>query len=47
MVSMLASVMEARLRRGQYSQIWDSQRMRRDLAALWSDSVINWLKFAF
>lgn len=32
--SMSASVMDARRRRGQYSQIWDNHRKRRVLAAL-------------
>ena len=44
MVSISASVMDARRRRGQYSHIWESQRIRRILAASWSDSETNWLK---
>lgn len=47
MVSTSASVMEARRRRGQYSQIWESQRMRRLRAASRSSGVISWLKLAF
>lgn len=46
-LSISASVVEASRRRGQYSQIWESQRIRRVLAAVWSDSVISWLKLDF
>ena len=45
--SMSASVMEASRRRGQYSQIWESQRMRRVLAAAWSVSETSWLNVGF
>ena len=38
---MSASVIEARRLRGQYSQICESQRIRRPLAALESDSLIS------
>lgn len=44
---MSSSVMEASRRRGQYSQICDSQRMRRVLAAERSASVTSWLKVDF
>lgn len=46
-MSISLSVMEERRRRGQYSQIWESQRIRRVLAALKSLSVTNWLKVGF
>lgn len=36
--------MDARRRSGQYSQIWESQRIRRDLAASRSASVMSLLK---
>ena len=47
MLSMSLSVMDASLRKGQYSQICDSQRMRRVFAAERSDSEISWLKVGF
>ncbi len=46
-MSISASVIEARRRSGQYSQIWESQRIRRVLAALESESVTSWLKLDF
>ena len=44
MDSTSASAIFARRRRDQYSQIWDSQRIRRFLAASRSASVISLLK---
>ena len=46
-MSISASVIEARRRRDQYSQICESQRIRRVLAAFKSESVTNWLKVDF
>ncbi len=46
-LSTSASVMDANRRSGQYSQIWDSQRMRLLRAVSRSSGVTNWLKLAF